>query len=105
MRTILTWYHFETQQDEGLLLLRILPLSTIKNTDNTTSAHHCIDNMDKSCAKLVKKKHGIYLVLFQTKYFQCVHACVCVCVCVCVCYIPILLNKNVSVQFKRISKQ
>jgi len=31
--------------------------------------------------------------------------CVSVCVCVCVCYIPILLNKDVSVQFTRMSKQ
>lgn len=64
--------------DEGLLLLRILPSSTIKSMDKTTSSHHSIDNMAKSCTKLVKKKYGIYLVVLQTMYFQCVRVCVCV---------------------------
>ena len=35
MRTILAWYHFATKWD-GLLLHRILPLSTIKNMDKPT---------------------------------------------------------------------
>ena len=63
--------------------------------DKTTSSHHSIDNMAKSCRKLVRKKYGIYLVVLQTMYFQCMR----------VCYITVLLNKDVSIWFTRISKQ